>query len=308
MGRSKGRNGMAARLQTRATFRYSAGMKVTASPASTQPDRPPHSALLGPGDPPAYEAVNPEGRAPFLLICDHASRKFPSVLGSLGLDASVLERHIAWDIGAADVARHLSRRFDAPLVLAGYSRLVIDLNRTLDDPTSIAQESDGVEIPGNRKLDPAARAERAQALFHPYHGAIEARLDAFSAQGRVPAVISIHSFTPTMNGFARPWHIGVLWDRDPRIAEPLLEALKREPGAVIGDNEPYSAREPNGYSADHHAARCGYPHIEIEIRQDLIDSSERAAVWAERIARAFGPILAAPELYRIERYERSAGI
>ena len=299
---------MARLLQSRTRFRYSAGMSGSASPASKEPDRPQAASPLGAGDPPAFEIVNPEGRAPFLLICDHASKTLPRALGTLGLEVRLLEQHIAWDIGASDAARWLSRRFDAPLVRAGYSRLAIDLNRALDDPTSIAQESDGVDIPGNRKLTAVARAARADALFRPYHGAIDAALGRFRARGAVPALISIHSFTPVMNGFARPWHFGVLWDRDPRIAVPLIENLRREPGAVIGDNEPYSARDPHGFSAAHHAGSHGYPHIEIEIRQDLIDTPARAAVWAERLARALGPILADPELYRVERFEGSAAI
>ncbi len=274
-----------------------------ASPGRAEP-----ATLLGPGDPPAWDAVNPDGRAPFLLICDHASRRVPQALGTLGLEASLLERHIAWDIGAADAARWLSSHFDAPLVLAGYSRLAIDCNRPLDDPTSIAQESDGIDIPGNRKLTPSERAARARELFHPYHDAIEVLLGRWRGRGQVPALVSIHSFTPVMNGFRRPWHYGVLWGHDPRIALPLLEGLRRQAGLTIGDNEPYSAREPHGYSVDHHAGVHGYPHIEIETRQDLIESREGASLWAERLAHALGPILADPGLYRVEHFKASDGV
>src|SRR4051794_19941149 len=173
--------------------------------------------LLVADDPPAFELVNEAGRAPVLLICDHAGNAVPRRLEGLGLDAAALARHVAWDIGAGEVTRRLAVLLDGRAVLAGYSRLVIDCNRALDDPTSIAGESDGIEVPGNFGLSPADRAARAAACFHPYHAAIAGELAGFTAGGVVPAVISIHSFTPVMNGFARPWHVGILWDKDRRL-------------------------------------------------------------------------------------------
>jgi len=257
--------------------------------------------LLARDEPPAFESVNPEGRAPFLLICDHASRRVPRSLDSLGLDDAVLRRHIAWDIGAAAVARLLAARFEAPLLLSGYSRLVIDCNRALEHPGSIPAASDGVAVPGNAALGAAERRRRADALFRPYHRAIDAALARFREAGRIPALVSVHSCTPVFNGFERPWHIGVLWNRDGRIAEPLLAALRREPELVVGDNQPYSAREePQGYTVKHHAERHGYPHVSLEIRQDLIDTRHGVAEWASRLGAALAPILAAPALYRLE--------
>ncbi len=260
------------------------------------------TGLLTASDPPAVEHVDAEGKAPVLVTCDHASRRVPKSLRNLGLDAASLKLHIGWDIGAAAVSRGLARRLDAPAILASYSRLVIDCNRDLEDPTSIPPVSDGVPVPGNQDLTPAAKAQRVEALFKPYHRAVESALDRFAARGVHPAVLSIHSFTPVMNGFERPWHIGILWDKDPRMPVPVLAALRREAGLVVGDNEPYSAREPAGYTVRTHAVTRGLPHLAVEIRQDLIATEAGAAEWADRLARALGPILEDPSLYHAKRY------
>ena len=258
----------------------------------------PGPALLGPDDPVPVELH--DGAAPVLLTCDHASNAVPRSLAGLGLAPELLQRHIGWDIGAAAVTRRLAQTLAAPAVLSGYSRLVIDCNRDPEDATSIPATSDGVAVPGNRELTPAARAERRRACFAPYHDAIAARLEAMLAAGRVPALLSIHSFTPVMAGVARPWHVGILWDKDPRLPVPLLAALGADPALVVGDNQPYSAREPAGYTVRHHAVARGLPHVAIELRQDLIATAEGAAGWAERLAAALAPILARPEIYRLE--------
>ena len=260
------------------------------------------TALLTASDPPPAEHVDREGKTPVLLTCDHASRAVPRSLHNLGLDQATLALQIGWDIGAAAVTRDLAARLDAPAVLAGYSRLVIDCNRNLDDPTSIPPESDGIDVPGNRDLGAEERALRVEAIFRPYHGAIEAALDRFAARDVHPAVLSIHSFTPVMNGFTRPWHIGVLWDKDPRIPVPLMAALRREKGVVVGDNEPYSAREPAGHSVRTHAVSRGLPHVAVEIRQDLIADAAGQREWAGRLHRALLPILEDPGLYRVKQY------
>jgi len=254
--------------------------------------------LLTALDPPAFELCNAAATAPALLTCDHASREIPAALGKLGLADVAIAQHIGWDIGAAAVTRHLAPLLDATAVLAGYSRLVIDCNRRPDDPSSMARESDGIAIPGNQHLDEAARQARRLALFEPYHAAIDEQLQRIGARGLAPAVISIHSFTPQMKGFARPWHIGVLWDEDGRIALPLLAALRgaMDP-AVVGNNQPYSAREPVGYTQRHHAWERGLPHVAIELRQDLIAGAAGAKQWAELLARVLKPILATPGLY-----------
>lgn len=248
--------------------------------------------LLGPGDPPPFELLNEAGARPCLLICDHASAAIPAALRDLGLDAGERRRHIAWDIGIAEVTRRLARRLDAPAILSGYSRLVIDCNRHLDDPTSIAQESDDVPVPGNRRLDAAAREARAAACFWPYHHAITGQIRRMREAGSPPALISLHSFTPVMQGFERPWDIGVLWNKDGRLARPVLERLARDPTLCVGDNKPYDGRTGRGYGVAMHGERENLRHVLLELRQDLIDTHHGAEAWAERLGVVFGEILA----------------
>jgi predicted N-formylglutamate amidohydrolase len=255
--------------------------------------------LLAPDEPPAYETINDGGSARALLVCDHASRRIPRRLDNLGLDELALRRHIACDIGAVDVARRLSRLLDAPAILASYSRLVVDCNRHLSDPTSILAVSDGEFVPGNHDLSQEEKDDRAAAIFHPYHGAISQRLKRFTDAGIVPAFIAIHSFTPIFNRTSRPWQIGVLWDTDPRIPVPLMEKLSRIPGVVVGDNEPYSGKAPADYTVDHHAEPTGLPHVSIEVRQDLVSTPEGADRWSAILGGVLGEILADEQLYSI---------
>jgi predicted N-formylglutamate amidohydrolase len=270
----------------------------------SDPASSPTVPLLGADDAPPFEIVNPGGGAKLLLICDHASRVIPRALGSLGLEESLLMRHIGWDIGAAGVTRRLAALLDCPAVLCGYSRLVIDCNRGLGDATSIPEVSDGIAVPGNAGLTPAARVARVDGIFRPYHAAIAGQLAAFAARGVVPVFFSVHSFTPVMNGFARPWHVGILWDKDPRLPVPLIaELAAADPRRVVGDNEPYSEREePTGYSVRTHAVPAGLPHAGVEIRQDLIDTEAGIVEWADALAAALRPILARPGLNRVERF------
>jgi len=252
--------------------------------------------LIGPGEPAAVERVPGGGRV--LLTCDHASNRVPRALARLGLADGALAQHIGWDIGAAAVTRALAGRLGAPAVLSGYSRLVIDCNRDPADQSSIPVESDQVAVPGNRGLNQAARAARRAALFAPYHAAIAERLAAVRASGEVPALVSIHSFTPEMGGVTRPWQVGVLWDVDDRISTPLIAAL-RAAGLTVGDNQPYSARHPAGYTQRHHALERGLPHVAIEVRQNEVATDAGASLWAGRLAEALMPILADDALYRL---------
>jgi len=254
--------------------------------------------ILGPDDPPPFEILNPGGSAPFLLVCDHASNRVPPTLDNLGLDEGALGRHIAIDIGAGPTTRELSVRLDATAVVATYSRLVIDNNRYLDDPTSIPEISDGTAIPGNRDLSAAQAATRADELFRPYHAAIDIALAALARDGAAPALISVHSFTPLLEGIERPWHVGLLWNRDRRIVRPLYEALSANRGIVTGENVPYSARNPYGFTVAEHADARGFPNVLIEIRQDLIDTHHGVETWSEILAAALGVVLKDDRLYR----------
>ena len=264
---------------------------------------PPELSLLGPDEPAPAELVNSVGATPALLICDHASNHIPAALAGLGLDETQLARHIAFDIGAAEVTRHLADRLDAPAVLSGFSRLVVDPNRTLDAPSLIPEVSDGVPIPGNRDLLPAARQARIESLHAAYHQEVDnaldrlARSETLQRSGGAPVMVSIHSFTPVMQGVERPWQVGILWNRDPRMPLPLMARL-RALGLEVGDNLPYSGRDTHGYSLHRHAEPRGLANALIEIRQDLIDTHRGAAEWAALLSGALSDLLADPTLYR----------
>ena len=234
----------------------------------------------------AYEFVNEAGAAPILVLCDHATNIVPPSVagGDLGLPPEEMARHIAYDIGARGITLELARLLDAPALLTRFSRLVIDPNRGEFDPTLLMRLYDGTIIAGNRHADAAERERRLDAWHRPYHQAITARIDAMTAEGRDPALISIHSFTPRLRGGPdRPWHVGVLWDRDERIARPLINALDAEPDVCVGDNEPYlGALE--GDTMFRHGTMRGLRHVLIEVRQDLIETEEQQIGWARRLA------------------------
>lgn len=251
----------------------------------------------------AYDLCNPTGTAPLLLVCDHATAIIPEDYEGLGLDPALLQRHVAWDIGAAEVARQLSSILDAPAVLTRFSRLLIDPNRPYDHPTLVAPESDGITVPGNQNLSPQDVEHRIEKFHRPYHDAIEAQLRRLCTGGRVPAVIAIHSFTPEMAGVQRPWQLGLLWNQDPRVRDGILSALRDDQSIIVGDNEPYTGRTHN-YTVDRHGGDHGRPHISLEVRQDLIDTSSGAQSWARRLGGILEQVMADPELFAIRHYGR----
>ena len=217
-------------------------------------------AILAPDEPAPFEVHNQSGGAPVLLLCDHAARFVPRALKNLGLSEAELSRHVAWDIGIAEVTRDLAQRLDASAVLSHFSRLVIDPNRAMDDPTLIPQLSDGVIVPGNRDLEEVARRARFSIFHQAYHETIRRKLDAMAARGPAPAIISMHSFTPVMKGLERPWKIGILWNRDSRLPVPLMATLRAQ-GITVGDNEPYSGRDNHGYTLHVHAEPRGFANV-----------------------------------------------
>jgi predicted N-formylglutamate amidohydrolase len=248
------------------------------------------STLLGEGDPPPVEVLRAGGTSPWLLIADHAGQAVPARLDRLGLPQHALDRHIGWDIGIAGVTASLAERLDACAILQAYSRLVIDCNRPLDAPGSIVARSDGTDVPGNAALDSDARDSRIAEIFAPYHARIEAELDRRARGERPTILVAMHSFTPEMGGIARPWHAGVLYQRDARLAHALRDLLREEGDLVVGDNQPYAVSDATDYAIPVHAERRGLPHVELEIRQDLIADASGQKAWAERLARLFGAL------------------
>ena len=227
----------------------------------------------------------PAAESPYLVICDHAGCAVPRALGSLGLDQRELERHIGWDIGAAGLARRLGQELGAWVILQTYSRLVIDCNRPLSSSDSIAQRSEDTTVPGNCGVSVEQAQQRAQAIFEPYHARIRRELTERAERGQTPILIFLHSFSPVFRGTRRPWHAAVLYHEDRRIALPLLSALRAEPELVVGDNEPYAASPATDYGLIEHGQRRGLPHVELEIRQDLLADELGQEAWAKRLAR-----------------------
>ena len=274
--------------------KWSSGLVYSASMLTFLPDNPPVPA--------PFLTEDGAADARLLLVCDHASPVIPPDLNELGLASANRLCHVAWDIGAALVTRLLAKRLGCPAVLAGISRLVIDCNRQPGDPTSIPSWSCGVPIPGNQALDEADLHSRAERWFWPYHTEIGNRIGQLWRHGPAPAVVAIHSFTPCITGCqSRPWHVGVLWNRDPRMAEPLLKSLSALGDLVVGDNQPYSGREIN-YTLDTHAGAAGLPNVSFEVRQDLLEDEAGCRIWADLLAEHLEPVLADPNLYRAQVY------
>lgn len=227
---------------------------------------------------PAFEVLRPAAQGPFLILCDHASNHIPAELNNLGLDSADLARHIAWDIGAAGVARELSKLFDSPAILCGTSRLVVDCNRHPGAADLIPEVSDGTPIPGNQKLTSQARQSRIDRWFAPYHEEIEAMLAV-----RSPFVLSVHSMTPVLAGGERPWQISLSSHTDRSLVDPLLSTLRRSTDITVGDNQPYDLDPEFDYTIPFHAMRRRLRYLQIEFRQDEIAGAQGQAAWAQRL-------------------------
>jgi predicted N-formylglutamate amidohydrolase len=253
---------------------------VAAMPKSTEP------IVLAADEPPPFSHWHRQGRSNFVIVVDHASWRIPRALCDLGLPASELQRHIAWDIGALAVAQQVAAALDAPLIAQNYSRLVIDCNRDPGVVSSIPTVSEHSSIPGNLSLSTAHSSARRREIFDPYHDAIRALLDARLTAGRPTILVAQHSMTNIFKGSRRKMHAAILYNRDRRFAGLMLDLLRRERDLVVGDNEPYFVSDATDYTIPRHGEARGLPHVEIEIRQDLIGDEAGQADWAQRITRA----------------------
>ncbi len=240
--------------------------------------------LLDDDEPRPVTVEREEGASPFVITVDHASNRIPRRLGDLGLSEAERQRHIAWDIGAAAVGRRLSESLDAALVLQGYSRLVVDCNRSPNVTSSVPVLSESTPIPGNKDLTSAERLARIKEVLDPYQDRIADLLDARDTAKRPSVLIALHSFTPSFLGEARPWHIGLLYNRDARVAHAMMAILAEQGDLTVGDNQPYAVSDETDYTIPVHGEQRGLLHVEIEIRQDLVAEPEGQAEWAERLS------------------------
>ncbi len=241
--------------------------------------------LLRLDEPAPFVEERSGGRSNFVIVVDHASHRIPRRLGDLGLPAAELQRHIAWDIGALGVARRMASTLDAPLVAQNYSRLVIDCNRDPKVATSIPTVGESIGIPGNIGLRPDEIEARRAEIFDPYHAQVSALLDARAAAGRPTILVAQHSMTNVFKGVRREMHAAVLYNRDRRFAGLVLDELRREAGLTVGDNQPYFVSDETDYTIPQHGEARGLPHVEIEIRQDLIGDEAGQDEWARRLCR-----------------------
>jgi predicted N-formylglutamate amidohydrolase len=242
--------------------------------------------LLAADEPAPVLEERRHGTSNVVIVVDHAGARIPRSLKGLGLPAAELQRHIAWDIGALGLARGISAALDAPLIAQNYSRLVIDCNRDPRAPTSIPTISEWVEVPGNQDLNAAQLAARRAEIFDPYHARIRALLDERRAAGRATFLLAQHTMTDVYKKERREMHGAVLYNRDRRFAGLVLERLRREPGLTFADNQPYFVSDETDYTIPIHGERRGLPHVEIEIRQDLVREEAGQREWAARVARA----------------------
>ena len=237
------------------------------------------------GEPPPFGVENAAGASPFLIVADHAGRYLPQRLEQLGLSDTQCRSHIAWDIGIGAVCALMGTALDAIVIRQNYSRLLIDCNRMPNSEESILGLSELTGVPGNAGLSQSRKAERVRDIFQPYHDRITAELDRRRDGGRPAVLIAMHSFTPVFKGLARPWHVGVLYNRDARLAQAVLEVLRAEAGLVVGDNEPYTVSDATDYTIPVHGERRELPHVAIEIRQDLIADEPGQRQWAALLVR-----------------------
>lgn len=266
--------------------------------------RKPLSHVLSKEDHPAVRVENAKGAGKCVIVCDHASNRIPKALNNLGLSPANLKKHIAWDPGTEDIGLHLSKALDVPVVISGYSRLVADLNRGHDSDECMREVYDKIKVPGNLALTPTEKFQRLDEIFWPYHRQIDLTLGRYLSRGIAPVLISVHSFTPVMDGYRRPWQIGILWNKEEELAMALVNRLRKDnPGLKVGENEPYSLKSTNftKNTISTHAESRGLPYVIVEFRQDLVNTPRKAKEWAGIFLRSLKPILADPALYRLRK-------
>ncbi|MBV1901746.1 MAG: N-formylglutamate amidohydrolase, partial [Kordiimonadaceae bacterium] len=245
--------------------------------------------------------LNKKARGGVVVLCEHASNRVPEGYASLGLSDEELEMHIAWDIGAEQVTRKICEMMEVGGVLSQVSRLVVDGNREPDHRTLVPSESDKIIIPANQDLPPSAIAARKKAFYDPFHSACDELIEAHLDAGVVPLVVGLHSFTPVMDGETRPWEIGFLWHKDPRLAQAMIGMIERETELKVGDNQPYSGKDLY-YTMERHGAQRGLPQTTIEIRQDLLQDDKIILEWAALLADVLDECMRRDDVASVRHY------
>ncbi|WP_343562140.1 N-formylglutamate amidohydrolase [Kiloniella sp. b19] len=258
-------------------------------------------SLLAADEPAPFRIVNQDSPSNIVFFCDHASNFVPRSLNGLGMSGEDMQKHIAYDIGIRGVTEILAERFGFCAIYSHFSRLVVDPNRKLDHDTLIPPVSDGIEVPGNRDLSVDEEQARMETFYYPYQAALKSVLDGIRGRGQVPAILSMHSMTHEMDGVQRPWPVCALWNRDPRLAVPFMEAFKKR-DILCGDNVPYDGRDGHGNSIEVHGDGNGYANMVIEVRQDLISDEQGIRHWAAVLGDVFAEIVDNPELNEVRHY------
>ena len=248
------------------------------------------SALLEADELPAYDILNAGGDPRIILTCEHAGDVVPRKLNLLGMIPDDYKCHYAVDIGVRDVTRYLSGMLNAPAILGNYSRLVVDLNRAVDHPTTFAPVGEGKPVPGNIDISDADKARRIREIYEPYHQTLTGIIDRVISTGIIPVIISVHSYTPKFFAFARPWEIGFLHSDDSRLSDALIGYFRRL-GYTVGDNEPYDHRIVRGSSINRHAGLRRLPHTMVEFRNNMISNDKDAFFWAKLFADGLQEVL-----------------
>ncbi|MCW2307493.1 N-formylglutamate amidohydrolase [Rhodobium gokarnense] len=254
--------------------------------------------LLGPDEPKPFEVANRAGSSPVFLTCEHAGRRIPRALGDLGVPGHEMDRHIAYDIGAEDLARRLSARLDAPLVLQPYSRLVVDCNRPPESPQCVPEISDGTAIPANRGISPLAHRQRVEDIHTPFHGTVAGLLDARQTAGQPALLVAVHSFTAELAARPepRPWHVGLLYNRDDRLARHLMAGLEVHASSYLSTfNEPYTVEDDSDFTIPVHGEKRGIPHVLLEVRNDELATPAGRETWTGILAVVIDHVLANQE-------------
>ena len=231
-----------------------------------------------------YKICNPKNNNNFIILCDHASYNIPKKYNKLGLTTNDLKKHIGWDIGALKLSKKISKKINSTLIHSGYSRLLIDCNRSLKSKGAFLDKSENIKIPGNLNISLKEKILRSKRYYFPYHNQIKKFINQSLKSNVIPSLVSIHSFTPVYFGKKRKWHIGLLQRKDQRLSSIFAKEIKKNQKIVLGINEPYKLDLAGDFTVPYFSESHGLPHVLIEIRNDLLIKDKSINFWANLIS------------------------